>query len=301
MLRGKTAWALSLGATVAALAGCGDGPVQTAAAPPRPTRIVSLAPSVTETLFALALGDRVVGVTRYCDYPETAATKAQVGGFLDPSYEAIVALQPDLVIVQQDSGESESRVQQLGIATLRVDQHDVAGILSSVETIARACGVPERGRELAGELRRRLERVREQTRGTPRPRTLVVVGREPGVPIRSVWVAGQTVFYSEVLQLAGGVNAYTGSGGAFPEVSREGLFALDPDVIVDVLPEAARRGLDELRVRADWDELGQLKAVRSRRVVVLKQAFMERPGPRIVAMVDAVARALHPEVAWPGA
>lgn len=251
-------------------------------------------------LFALDLGDRVVGVTRYCDYPEAARTKPAVGGFLDPSYEAILALSPDLVVVQQDSGEARARLEALGLATLRVDQQDVAGILTSVQTIARACGVPERGTALAGGLRARLDELEARTRGLPRPRVLVVVGREPGSgPIRSVWVAGPRVFYAEVVALAGGVNAYAGPGGAFPEVSREGLIALDPQVILDVVPEVGRRGLDPSAVLAEWDALGELAAVRDGRVVLLDQPFMERPGPRVVAMVEAVARALHPEAAWP--
>ncbi len=294
----RRAWTAATLAVALAWCGCG-GPGRGPAAPPHsPRRIISLAPSVTETLFALDLGDRVVGVTRYCDFPEAALAKAKVGGFLDPSYEAIVALEPDLVIVQQDSRDAESRLHQLRIATLRVDQHDVNGILASIRTIAAACGEPARGEALGAALFSRLAGIALRTKDRPRPRALVVVGREPGVAVHNVWVAGRGVFYDEVLELAGGTNAYAGGGGAFPEVSREGLATLDPEVILDVLPEVGRRRLDPAEVQRDWRGLGELRAVRDGRVVVLEQAFMERPGPRVVAMVETVAKALHPEVAW---
>jgi iron complex transport system substrate-binding protein len=276
------------------------GRVRAAGPSGSPRRIVSLAPSVTETLFALDLGDRVVGVTRYCDYPPEAASRAKVGGYLDPSYEAIVALQPDLVVVQQDQGDAEARLSSLGLSTLRVDQHDVAGICRSLSDIAAACGVAGRGDALAADIRTRVAGVRRLVAGRPPVRALVVVGREPGSsPIRSVWVAGEQVFYAEVLALAGGRNAYSGSGAQFPEVSREGLIHLDPEVILDVLPEAKRRGLDRERVIGEWRTLPELRAVREGRVILLDDDFMERPGPRVVEMVAAMARALHPEVAWP--
>jgi iron complex transport system substrate-binding protein len=280
-------------AAVMALAAvaCGGG------APPAladPQRLVSLAPSVTELVFALGLGERVVGVTRYCDHPPEAATRSQVGGYLDPNYEAIVALRPDLVLLIQDQADTERRLGQLGLATLRVDHHDVAGILASIERVAAACDVVERGVELSRALEARLAAVAATVPPGPPPRVLVVVGRAAGGgSVTSVWAAGPGAFYEDVLRLAGAANACATGGVPYPELSREGIGSLDPEVIVDVQPRLAEQGLDAAAAVADWQGLVEVRAVREGRVVVLGDDFMEIPGPRVVDAVEAVAAAVH--------
>jgi iron complex transport system substrate-binding protein len=272
-------------------------PVKREATAEPPMRIVSLAPSVTEVLFALDLGDRVVGVTRYCDNPPEARRLPRVGGYLDLSYEAVLGLDPDLVIGIQDHREAFERLTQLGVATLRVDQHDVEGILASIERIAGACGVPERGRRLVAGIEDRLALVADRTRGLPRPRALVVVGRDAGTgELRSVWVAGRSTFYDDVLRLAGGVNAAGPSAAAYPELSREGLLHIDPDIIVDLLADLEQRDLDAETALADWSGLSILRAVRSRRLHVLEHEYAVIPGPRVAELVESFARLLHPEV-----
>ncbi|MEJ2188679.1 MAG: helical backbone metal receptor [Acidobacteriota bacterium] len=266
-----------------------------------PTRIVSMAPSLTESLFALGVGDRVVGRTRYCSFPPEVAEIPEIGGHLDPNIEAIIALRPDLVFTIPSSGEAEARLRSLGIRVLPVDQHDVAAVLKSVTVLAEACGVPERGVALRARLEQKLETVRRAVQRRPRPRVVVVVGRELGEgAVRSVWAAGPETFYEDVVGIAGGVNAVTPGLVRYPEISREGLVALDPDVILDVVSGLDKRGLDAEEVRADWSELGELRAVREDKVCVLVGDAMVVPGPRLPELVNAVAKALHPELAWEG-
>jgi iron complex transport system substrate-binding protein len=275
--------------------GCGDGVRPAPGANPR--RIVSMAPSLTETLLALDLGDRVVGTTRYCPEVEGAL---RVGGYFDPSFEAIVALEPDLVLLMQSHDELRRRFEHLGLATFQVDQHDVAGVLGSVTAIADRCGVPAKGRAVAGALRTSLDRVASAVSGRTRPRVLVVVGRSPGGGrIGALWAAAPDTFYDDVVELAGGVNVIEATGIRYPELSREGLLALDPDVIFDVVADGGARGIDPASAAGDWRELDELRAVRDGRVVVLADDFVVIPGPRIVDTVVAVARHLHPEVSWP--
>ncbi len=284
----------------ALMSACAQAPPQSA--PTRsPRRIVSMAPALTETAFALGLGDRVVGVTRYCEWPPQARSLPKVGGFLDPSWEALVALRPDLVLLMQDHDAVRARLDTLGIRSLQVDQGDLDGILTSFVTIARACGILGRGEELASEVRARLDVVASATSGFASPRVLVVVEREVGEgPVRSVWVAGPGTFYDDLVGLAGGANAWRGTAAVlYPEVSREGLIALDPDVILDVEAELAKRGLDRERVRAEWDGLTELRAVRDGRVAVLDEDYMVVPGPRIAEAVEAMARAIHPQAVFP--
>ncbi len=306
MLRARHRIALT--ALAAALGGCGAGgdtafqpPPGTAAPRTAPQRIVSLAPSLTETLFALGLGERVVGVTRYCAHPPEVRRLPQVGGYLDPSYEAIVALRPDLVVLIPSSEASGRRLAALGLPVLEVDQHDVAAVLASVSVLAEACGVAEHGAALREDMERRLAAVAAAVAGRPRPRAVVVVGHEIGAgAVRSVWAAGPATFYHGVLEIAGGVNAVEGGVVQYPELSREGLAALDPDAVIDVVAGVEERGLDLGAIRAGWRALAELRAVREGRVRVLEGEMMVVPGPRLPEMVAAVARALHPELEGDG-
>ena len=264
-----------------------------------PQRIVSLAPSLTETLFALGLGDRVVGVTRYCAHPPEALALPKVGGHLDPNFEAIVSLEPDLVVVIPSSSENGQRLESLGIRVLEVDQHDVQAVLESVEVVAEACGVADRGADLRAEIDRRLAAISRVVEHAVRPRTVVVVGHQAGDDaVRSVWAAGSDTFYDGVLRIAGGDNAVTGGLARYPELSREGLASLDPDVVLDVIAGLEDRRLDLEAVHESWMRLTELRAVREQRINVLVGDQMVVPGPRLPEMVETIARALHPDLEW---
>ncbi len=262
-----------------------------------PQRIVSMSPGLTETLFALGVGDRVVGVTRFCTYPPEVASRAKVGGFLDPNWEAIVALEPDLVVLMESHIDVEARLTGLGIESLRVDQHDVASVLESFELVASACGVADRGTELRQFVAGKLQMVERAVAGAPRPSVVIVIGRSAGSgTIQSVWAAASETFFDDVVALAGGQNILADKGlGAHPEISREGLISLAPEVILDVIPDLHLRGLDVERALADWKNMTAVRAVRERRVIVLAEPYMATPGPRTAAVVESVARALHPE------
>lgn len=264
-----------------------------------PQRIVSLAPSLTEALFALGLGDRVVGVTRFCAYPPEVLELPTVGGHLDPNFEAIVSLEPDLVVAIPSSRESGLRLESLGIRVLEVDQHDVESVLESVSAVAKACGVADRGSALREGMERRLARVEAVVAEAPRPRAVVVVGHQTGGDtVRTVWAAGRDTFYDGVVQIAGGVNAIEEGIARYPELSREGLASLDADVVLDVIAGLEVRNLDPDVVHAGWMQLSELRAVRENRVSVLAGDHMVVPGPRLPEMVEAMARALHPELEW---
>jgi iron complex transport system substrate-binding protein len=300
MVRAVLISALTAGAILATgCVGREDGPNRSVDGGVSPRRIVSLAPSLTETLFALGLGERVVGVTRYCAHPPEVLELPKIGGHLDPNFEAIVALEPDLVVVIPSSHENRLRLESLGIRVLEVDQHDVDAVLESVSIVAQACGVPDRGTALREELERRLAIVEEAVSGVPRPRAVVVVGHQiDGGAVRSVWAAGRDTFYDGVVRIAGGINAVDGGLARYPELSREGLASLDADVVLDVIAGLEARNLDPDDLRAGWMQLTELRAVREQRVNVLEGDQMVVPGPRLPEMVEAVARALHPGLEW---
>ena len=266
-------------------------------APAQPQRIVSLSPSITETLFALGLGDRVVGVTRYCTHPPEARGRRQVGGYYDPGYEAVVALMPDLVVLREDHDRVRRVLLGLGLEVLSVEHRTLEGVLDSVPAIGRAAGVGPRADVLLASLRERMAAVSARAPRANRPRALVCVGRTVGSGrLEDVYIAGRDGFYDRMLRLAGGANAYTGRL-PFPAVAAEGILMLDPDVIIDLVPDPERLAGGEAELRRDWESLPNVRAVRDGRVYVFGEDYVTIPGPRFVLTLERIARALHPGAA----
>ena len=256
-------------------------------------RIVSLAPSTTEILFALGLGDRVVGVTRYCVYPEEAQNKTKVGGYINPSYEVLLELKPDLVVTLPEHDHLVEPIEKLGFNTLFVDHHTVAGILDSITLLGNACDAKDRALTLRMELERRINRMRSRTVGVDRPRVLVSVGRTMnGESVRRVTACGQVGFFDELIRLAGGTNAME-QDIPFPAVSPEGVVAMKPDVIIELAPDLRERGSDPETVRREWESIPGLGAVR---VSVVSESYAIVPGPRFILLLEDMARAIHPEI-----
>lgn len=253
-------------------------------------RIVSLAPSITEVLFELGLGDRVVGVTRYCVYPPEALKKPQMGGYYDPNYEAVTAARPDVVFLLPEHVDVRRELENLHFRTLTVDHTTVAGILASVRQVADACGVPERGSALHDRLQARIRAVGARTAGRTKPRVLISIGRMAGdSSINRITIVGRKGYFEELVGMAGGVNAFEGDI-AFPALSAEGVLQANPDVIVDLWPDLKEKNIDPEPVRKQWMEIPGLRA----RIAVVGESYAMVPGPRVVLLLEDFARAFHP-------
>lgn len=277
-----------------------DGPPTHPSVPAEPRRIISLAPSVTETLFALGLGDRVVGVTDFCRFPAEARSKPRVGGFHNLNYEAIVSLRPDLAVTLVEQQPARNALAILGIPSISVSHQSIDGVLDSIPAIGQTCGVAQRAEVLAADLRARLEAVERMTCGLPRPTVLIVVSREWGAGSpRDLIVAAADGHLDRIVDLAGGRNVVEGAVARFPAVSSEAILSLDPDVILELPGESVAASLGVARLAADWAGLDRLEAVRRRRVVALADDHATIPGPAVVEAVERVARLLHPEADWP--
>jgi len=272
-------------------------PQQPPPLPQHPQRIISLAPSITETLFALGLGDRVVGVTRYCVYPPEVRLKPKLGGLMDPNFEAVVALRPDLVITTEGADQHDQAFAKLRLPLVIVCHKDLDGILASITTLGRAGGAAARAERLVADLRARRARVRRKTAGRGRPRVLFSVDRTPGTGhIEDAYVAGADGQFDRMIEIAGGQNAYTGRV-RFPVVSSEGILHINPQVIVDLASRLAP-GMSRAAVRADWNALAGVEAVVHNRVYVLDDDYVSVPGPRVILFVEKLARLIHPEADW---
>ncbi|MBN2473646.1 MAG: ABC transporter substrate-binding protein [Pirellulales bacterium] len=262
-------------------------------------RIVSMAPSLTETLFALGLGDRVVGVTGFCDYPPAARQKARIGAYLNPNLEAVVALDPDLVVMLVENEQSMPALGKLGFRSLAVCHQTVDGILDSIDEIGRVCGATQQARQLRSELQARMDRVRRKTAGLRQPRVLFVVERTLGTgALEDVYIAGAGGYFNRIITLAGGENAHRDRSVAFPVVSRESILQLNPEVILDMTFGLAAGDHDPATMLDDWRQLDQVDAVARGQVHLVQRDYAFVPGPRFILLVEELARLIHPEVDW---
>jgi iron complex transport system substrate-binding protein len=256
-----------------------------------PRRIVSLAPSLTEILYALGLGDRVVGVTRFSAYPPDAAAKPRVGTYVDLNVERILSLSPDLVVGTAD-GNRRSVVDLLdraGIPVFVVNPRDVPQVIRSLVEIGNVCGVPDKARTKAGELTARVDRIVDKVSGRDRPLVFLQVNARPIVTVN-----GNT-FSSDLIGLAGGRNMAADQPVDYPRISREAVIQGRPEVIIISSMERGAR-FDETRRR--WLGLQTIPAARNGRVHLVDSDLIDRPSPRVVDGLEILARLIHPDVRW---
>jgi iron complex transport system substrate-binding protein len=261
-------------------------------------RIVSTAPSITEMLYALGLGSRVVGDTTFCTYPADARTKPKVGTFLQPDYERILSLRPDLVLVIKNPIGVTQKLRSLGLHAEELDQDKVGDVLASLERIGALTGKQAEAARLTASLRAQLEDVRRAAATRPRRSTLFLVGRSSGT-LQGMVGAGPATFIDELLQLAGGTNALAGAPMQYPNVSLEQILTRDPEVILDMGDFAhaeGRPGQPVAQILALWAAYPRLRAVRDHRVKVVSTDVLVRPGPRMAEAARILLTLVHPEV-----
>jgi iron complex transport system substrate-binding protein len=270
--------------------------VQAETVAPSCERIVSLSPSVTETLYALGLGEQVTGVTRYCRYPPEAQAKPKIGGFLDPNNEVILSLKPSLVITVGEQEAERNFLTHLGMRTLSVDHKSISGILNSLDVIGERCGKKREAAALRETLEATLHALKEARAHLPRERVLIAVGgnEQDGV-LAHLFISGRDGFYDQMLEIVGGENVYHGSTTTLPSLSKEGLIALNPEVIIQIGSESDGVRTDPSAIRRAWQGLEMIKAVRNGRVYVFTQDFASIPGPRFVKILEEFAKVIHPE------
>jgi len=261
-----------------------------------PRRIISLAPNTTEILFALGLGERVVGVSRFCDFPPPVADIPRVGGFTDPNYEAIVSLKPDVVILLTSHADVLREMEKLKIRTLPVPHETIAETHRAIHIIGEACGASDSAAALSADLILREAAVTKAVSGKPNPRVLICIARDmESGDLSGIYVAARGSFHDEILENAGGENACGDDMIAYPQVSAEGIIALDPEIIIDLVGETVPGGKTVDEIVRQWDTLHVVRAVKERRVYALAGDHALRPGPRYVEFLEELATQLHPD------
>lgn len=261
-----------------------DSSVQAAAL--HTQRIVSLAPSVTETLFALGLGAQVVGVTTYCDYPVEAQRLPKIGGFMSPSIEAVIAKRPDFVIgVRSATDPAKAReLERLGFKVTLISLASLSDILTSIKDIARLLGRAEAGEKLAHKITQQIDETKKRVAPKPRRSTLLAVGLRPLV------VVGGKNYIDELITLAGGENIARSAAQPWLNLPDEYVVAKAPQVIIE-----AGMGSERGSSTKNWSDLKSIPAVKEGRVYSYPSDKILRPGPRVGEGLQEIARLIHPE------
>jgi len=266
----------------------------------KPQRIVSLAPSNTEILFAIGVGDRVVGVTDYCNYPPEVVEKrkmgevASIGGYTTINIERVISLNPDLVVASYGNGiENIEMLRRMGLRVIAFDPKTVEDVMKDIVLIGIATGEKENATRLVKEMLEKIERVRENVRDKPKLRVAHILWYDP------IFVSGKKTFVDDVIKLSGGENVFNFEG--WRAVSVEDLIAENPEVILVSSGSGMGGGRD---VIYEWvlsdKRLSGIKAVKESRICVVDADLIDRPSYRLAEAVELVARCLHPDVVTAG-
>lgn len=259
--------------------------------PDHPRRLVSIAPSITETLYVLGLGDRLVGDTDYCDYPPQAKAIPHVGAMLNPSLERIVELKPDLVLGTDEANRRETadQLERLGIPLYGVTAHTVEGTIQSLEDLGHVLDWDQPTQKLVASLRARVAAVDKQVQGQSRPKVLFVVWYRPLI------TAGGTTFISNVIERAGGVSISDDMTTEWPHMGLEDVLKRAPDVVLFPRTDTFAPALGEFQKLPGWRDLA---AVKDHRLYFVSETIM-RPSPRLIDALEELANILHPVAKQP--
>jgi iron complex transport system substrate-binding protein len=254
-----------------------------------PRRIVSLAPSITETLFALGVDQEIIGVTTSCDYPPQAKLKPKVGGLTTPNLETLVAMKPDLVISVKGLHKFElvSEMDRLKIPFYVSDPSTVKKILQEIRVIGRLTGRAKAGEQLSETMEKRIEAVEAKVRGHQRPAVLYVLWGDP------LMTVGPGSYIEELIRISGGRGIVPEGRPAYTQLNMEEVLAEDPQVVIF----ASEMGDDTVAAeRQRWLRWTTLSAVKEHRLYTVDSNLLHRPGPRLVDGLEALARLIHPEL-----
>ncbi|MEW5932618.1 MAG: cobalamin-binding protein [Bacillota bacterium] len=269
-----------------------DGTGRQVTIPAQPQRIISLAPSCTEILFALGLGAKVVGVDKFSNYPPEAQNLEKVGGFSDPSVEKIAALKPELILGTGMHKKVLPQLEALGIPVVLFDPKDVDGVLADIQTVGSLTGATEAAGKLASDVRSRITRVKEKldasVPGDQRPWVYYEVYSEP------IMTVGPHTLIHQLIELAGGRNIAYDAQTDYPEFSSEAVIQRNPAVIIfPSFHGSASLTVDKLKARPGW---ATIAAVKNGRVHPIDADLISRPGPRIADAVEELAHIIHPDL-----
>jgi iron complex transport system substrate-binding protein len=254
-----------------------------------PERIVSMAPNITEILFSLELGEKIVGVTDYCDYPPAALKKERIGGFINPSLEKIIALKPDIIICTADGNRKETvtQIEKLGFPVYVVHPVNMEGFFKTLTDIGEITGRKMESRKLVSQLREKQKRILALTEKLPKPKVFFQVGIDP------IMTVGRKTFIDEFINIAGGQNIYGLEKTRYPRCSVEDVLTKDPAIII-VATMGGKENYE--RAKEYWQQWKKLQAVQNRQIHWIDPDIIDRFSPRIMDTLEELTGILHPDL-----
>ena len=258
-----------------------------------PKRIISLSPNITQILYALGAWDNVVGVTIYSDFPPEVEETPKVGGWVNPNMEAIVMLEPDLVLLMKDQDTIfGQKLDNLGIDKYIIDSNDsVRDILESISSLGEVLDKQSQAKNLVNELRSELDRITVTTREAQKKSVLIVVGRNPGT-LEDIYVIGRNNYINELINIAGGENVIENKRLSI-KLTKEAVLTLNPDVIIEINHDKSEK---ETQILNTWSRLELSKAVKDNQVYILSSTVLLHPSQRILEGARVLTQILHPEL-----
>jgi iron complex transport system substrate-binding protein len=257
-----------------------------------PRRVISIIPATTEMLFAMGAGDRVVAVSSYDHFPPEVDRLPRVGALIDPNVERILTLKPDLVVVYDTQAELKQQLERAGIPYFSYAHHGVPDITQTIRALGARVGVEAGANALANRIDRQLADIRARVSGLPRPKTLLVFGRERGT-LRNIDASGGYGFLHDMLEIAGADDVLADLKRQSVMMSTEMVLARAPEVIIELQYGAALTPEQVKTERAAWNALPSVPAVRNGRVYLLQGDEFVVPGPRVVGATEQLAKTLH--------
>jgi iron complex transport system substrate-binding protein len=265
------------------------------AEPQRPaTRIISLVPALTEILFAIGAGAQVIAVSSFDDDPPQVMKLPRVGALLDPDTERILAMRPDLVLIYGSQSELQAQLESAGIRVFVYRHGGLADVAPAFRALGELTGRSAEAARATGIIEQRLAAVRGRVAGRPRPKTLLVMGREPR-SLRNLDASGGLGFLHDLIELSGGENLFADMKRQAVRASSEMLLTRAPEVIIDLFYSRTMTDEDLRQERDAWRQLASVPAVRQGRINLLVGDYLVVPGPRIAEAAEAFAKAIHPD------
>ncbi|MBN1342156.1 MAG: cobalamin-binding protein [Phycisphaerae bacterium] len=294
-LRSVRSYLIAVVALAALPGACDRTPPPPATTRPAAKRVVSLAPHITEIVFALGRGSRLVGVTSFCVYPPEARKLPKCGGVIDLDLEKILMLQPDLVLIHGQSENAVRFCRENRIPMLQTSPNDVATLYDAIVEIGRALGCQDRAQELVASMKADIQRVRQATQASPPVKVFLSMSPETG-PVRSLYTTNGQGFVSKMLDAAGGENIFARTDVRYPKIDAGELVRRQPDAIIELQP-GKTLSPDERAMRTrEWQAIGNVPALTGGRVYFVTDDFAMIPGPRIPLLAKRFAELLHPDL-----
>ena len=259
-----------------------------------PRRIISLVPALTEMVFAMGAGDRVVAVSSYDDDPPQVRALPRVGALLDPDVERILSLKPDLVLVYGSQTDLMQQLTRASVPFFSYRHAGLAGVTDTLRALGQRTGQTREAETVARGIEQRLGELRKRTAGRPKPRTLLVFGRERG-SLRNIYASGGRGFLHDMLEAAGGVNVFADIHAESVQATSELILTRAPEIIIEVRSADILSEADRAREIESWRPLASVPAVRTGRIHLLTGKDIAVPGPGVADSAEELARALHPQ------